>query len=245
MLGDMPTSSVKPRQSHRIGGNLSAGDARFTTRPFAGIASLLVVAALFLSLNITPVVDGPINIALIVVTAIVAVAALFAAALATRGANDAQPFVLIYNAYAYHVFRGKFVVPVPAWLRNVGWIAVWMVLFFVCMNSSAATSTAGTRPLNRSGFCSRRCAVRPTVWTPHLTSAPLVRALADPGSPGPFRAGARSIGWTTWPESSASGRDTEPPMVYSSIATITSRRPCCRNCARSKVSSAPTCSCAQ
>ena len=69
MLGDMPTSSVKPRQSHRIGGNLSAGDARFTTRPFAGIASLLVVAALFLSLNITPVVDGPINIALIVVTA--------------------------------------------------------------------------------------------------------------------------------------------------------------------------------
>jgi cytochrome d ubiquinol oxidase subunit II len=83
------------------------------------------------------------------------------------------PIVLIYNAYAYHVFRGKFVVPVPArlsalakapvrsestsrpadhavvsvpsmpavkalrleWLRNGGWIVVWTVLFFVCMNS--------------------------------------------------------------------------------------------------------------
>ncbi len=83
------------------------------------------------------------------------------------------PIVLIYNAYAYHVFRGKFVVPVPTrlaalaaapdrsaprrtpaedavvplpsrlavkalrleWLRNVGWIAVWTVLFFLCLNS--------------------------------------------------------------------------------------------------------------
>jgi cytochrome d ubiquinol oxidase subunit II len=191
----------------------------------AGISALLVVAALFLSLNLTPVVDGLINIAPVVVAAIVAVAALLAAASATRGAKDGRPFgfaevallstavglgstiypyivppaipfwqalapnstltfllilcgacipiVLIYNAYAYHVFRGKFVVPVPArlaalaaapvrsaprstptsdavvsvpsrlevtagrleWLRNVGWIAVWMVLFFLCMNS--------------------------------------------------------------------------------------------------------------
>jgi cytochrome d ubiquinol oxidase subunit II len=206
----------------KASGDLQAWSKRVLWRG-AGIASLLVVAALFLSLNITPVVDGPINIALVVVAAIVAVAALFAAALATRGANDARPFgfaevallstavglgssiypyivpaaipfwqalapnstltfllvlccgcipiVLIYNAYAYHVFRGKFVVPVPArlaalatapvrsapqstsaedsvdfvparvnalrleWLRNVGWIAVWTVLFFVCMNS--------------------------------------------------------------------------------------------------------------
>jgi cytochrome d ubiquinol oxidase subunit II len=191
----------------------------------AGIAALLVVGALFLSLNLTPVADGLVNIAVVVVGAIVAVASLFAAANATRGARDnrsfafaelalltgalglgatifpyvvppAMPFwqalapnstltfllilcgacipiVLIYNAYAYHVFRGKFVVPVPArlaalatapvrsappstpvydpvisapsrlagkavrleWLRTLGWIAVWTVLFFLCMNS--------------------------------------------------------------------------------------------------------------
>jgi cytochrome d ubiquinol oxidase subunit II len=191
----------------------------------AGIVAVLVVAALFLSLNLTPVVDGLINIALVVVATIVAVASLFAAAYATRGTRDNRsfafgelallagalglgatiypyvvppaipfwqalapnssvtfllilcggciPIVLIYNAYAYHVFRGKFVVPVPArlaalaaapvrsapgrtptddavvsvpsrlavkalrleWLRNVGWIAVWTVLFFLCLDS--------------------------------------------------------------------------------------------------------------
>jgi cytochrome d ubiquinol oxidase subunit II len=208
----------------KASGNLQAWSKRVLWRG-AGIAALLVVAALFLSLNLTPVVDGPINIALVVVAAIVAVGALFAAAAATRGAKDGRPFsfaevallstavglgsiiypyivpatirfwqalapnssvtfllilcagcipiVLIYNAYAYHVFRGKFVVPVPArlsalaaapdrsaprrtpaddavvplpsrlavkalrleWLRNVGWIAVWTVLFFLCLNS--------------------------------------------------------------------------------------------------------------
>jgi cytochrome d ubiquinol oxidase subunit II len=83
-----------------------------------------------------------------------------------------MPIVLVYNAYAYHVFRGKFVVPVPArlaamatrprptstsylrpqaslenvpstptnarpleWLRNLAWIAVWSVLFFLCIDS--------------------------------------------------------------------------------------------------------------
>jgi cytochrome bd ubiquinol oxidase subunit II len=208
----------------KASGKLQAWSKRVLWRG-AGVAALLVVAALFLSLNLTPVVDGPINIALVVVATIVAVAALFAAASATRGAKDGRPFgfaevallsttvglggtiypyivppalpfwqalapnstvtflligvggcipiVLIYNAYAYHVFRGKFVVPVPAWLaalaaapvrsaprkkpaedvmvsvpsrlsakalplewlRNVGWIAVWTVLFFLCLNS--------------------------------------------------------------------------------------------------------------
>ena len=191
----------------------------------AGIAALLVVAALFLSLNLTPVVDGVINIGLVVVATIVALAALFAAAGATRGAKDSRPFglaelallaaaiglgstiypfmvppaipfwqalapnstltfllvlcvacipvVLVYNAFAYHVFRGKFVVAVPArlaglansparsaprsafpdqaavsvpsripakslrleWLRTLGWITAWTVLFFLCMDS--------------------------------------------------------------------------------------------------------------
>jgi cytochrome d ubiquinol oxidase subunit II len=208
----------------KASGDLQAWSKRVIWRG-AGIAALLAVAALFLSLNITPVVDGLSNIALVVVAAIVAVAALFAAASATRGAKDGRPFgfaevallstavglgstiypyivpaaipfwqalapnstvtfllilcggcipiVLIYYAYAYHVFRGKFVVPVPArlsalakapvrsestsrpadhavvsvpsmpavkalrleWLRNGGWIVVWTVLFFVCMNS--------------------------------------------------------------------------------------------------------------
>jgi cytochrome d ubiquinol oxidase subunit II len=208
----------------KASGDLQAWSKRVLLRG-AGIAALLVVMALFLSLDLTPVVDGLINIALVVVTAIVAVTALFAAAWATRGAQDGRtfgfaevallatavglgstiypyivpptipfwqalapnstvtfllilcgsciPIVLIYNAYAYHVFRGKFVVPVPArlaalaaapvqsaprgtraddavgpvmwrlpvkrlrleWLRNVGWIAVWTVLFFLCIGS--------------------------------------------------------------------------------------------------------------
>src|SRR6266542_213038 len=55
-----------------------------------------------------------------------------------------------------------------------------------------------------------------------------------------------SIAWPGWlPESSASGRATEPPLASSSTVTTTSRRQCCRNCAVSEVSLAPTCSCAR
>jgi cytochrome d ubiquinol oxidase subunit II len=208
----------------KASGDLQAWSKRVLWRG-AGMAALLLVAALFLSLNLTPVADGLINIALVVGAAIIAVGALFAAASAARAAKDGRPFgfaevallsaavglgstiypfivpptipfwqalapnstvtfllilcggcipiVLIYNAYAYHVFRGKFVVPVPArlaalatapvrsaprstpaddpviavqsklavkavrleWLSNLGWIAAWTVLFFLCINS--------------------------------------------------------------------------------------------------------------
>lgn len=89
------------------------------------------------------------------------------------GVGCCMPIVLAYNAYAYHVFRGKFVIPLPtqvvamapprrmrrrsspaatatlqasiagvsetvtplAWLRNVGWVAVWVVLYFFCLGA--------------------------------------------------------------------------------------------------------------